>query len=209
MAAQSQQASDESTVVGVIHAVADSLRAWIAASWLADVGGALARTFAAATRDSALARGGRTLGRYVRHSVLYRWLTKEPEPDVVVIDLRETYAVGPFIALLDRVRPAVERSWRSAGVQRLSTGVTAAFRDAPVRAVSLAAAAAVLANTALVALDGSLSTAALPARVAALGLALAGTRVTTPWETLKESRAVRLLQAALEPPAPPEQRDRE
>jgi hypothetical protein len=39
----------------------------------------------------------------VRASFLYRWLTAEPEPEVVVIDLRETYAVGPLLAILDSV----------------------------------------------------------------------------------------------------------
>lgn len=31
------------------------------------------------------------------------WLTAEPEPEVIVIDLRETYTIGPLIAALDRV----------------------------------------------------------------------------------------------------------
>ncbi|WP_053949000.1 hypothetical protein [Halolamina sediminis] len=38
---------------------------------------------------------------FVRNSWLYRWLTAEPEPEVIVIDLRETWTVGPFIKLLD------------------------------------------------------------------------------------------------------------
>lgn len=38
-----------------------------------------------------------------RASWLYRWLTAEPEPEVIVIDLRETYTVGPLIAALGRV----------------------------------------------------------------------------------------------------------
>jgi len=32
-----------------------------------------------------------------------RWLTAEPEPDVIVIDLRETVTVGPIVLVLDRI----------------------------------------------------------------------------------------------------------
>lgn len=43
----------------------------------------------------------RHLADYTRKSFLYRWLTTEPDPEVVVIDLRETYTVGPLIAIID------------------------------------------------------------------------------------------------------------
>lgn len=59
--------------------------------------------FVRAAEQSGLARASREGTEWARASFLYRWLTKEPEPDVVVIDLRETLSVGPFIALLDRV----------------------------------------------------------------------------------------------------------
>ncbi|MFB6222875.1 MAG: hypothetical protein ABEH86_04270, partial [Haloarcula sp.] len=48
----------------------------------------------------------------IKESYCYRWLTKEPDPEVIVIDLRETHTVGPFIALLDRIIPAIERAWQ-------------------------------------------------------------------------------------------------
>ena len=38
-----------------------------------------------------------------RCSWIGRWLTAEPDPDVIVIDLRETRTVGPFILALDYV----------------------------------------------------------------------------------------------------------
>jgi len=209
MVAESREAVDESTVVGIVCAFAAALRAWVAASWLAAAGGTLTSALATATSGSALTRAVRTVDRYVRNSVLYRWLTKEPEPDVIVIDLRDTYAVGPVIAVLDRLRPVAERIWQSSGLRTLTTGTARALRDAPVRTVSVAAAAAVAANAALLALTGSLSTPALLARAVALGLALAGTQITTPWEALASARSVRLLRAALEPPEPPDERDQE
>ena len=56
------------------------------------------------TASCGASMGARAMARVAavtRESFLYRWLTAEPEPDVVVIDLRETYTVGPVIRLLD------------------------------------------------------------------------------------------------------------
>ncbi|MDS0282267.1 hypothetical protein [Haloarcula onubensis] len=53
----------------------------------------------------------------VRNSRCYRWLTAEPNPDVIVIDLRETYTVGPFIGLLETVARPVERAWSNSGLE--------------------------------------------------------------------------------------------
>ncbi|MDQ2072856.1 hypothetical protein ACODNH_04975 [Haloarcula sp. NS06] len=59
---------------------------------------------------------GARASEFLRESYCYRWLTKEPEPEVIVIDLRETYAVGLFIALLDRLVPHIEDAWRHSTV---------------------------------------------------------------------------------------------
>lgn len=68
-------------------------------------------------------------------SYLYCWLTKEPEPDVIVIDLRETYTVGPFIRLLDRLAPHIERAWQNSLIGTLTitiaTTVAETVRELP------------------------------------------------------------------------------
>jgi hypothetical protein len=68
-----------------------------------------------------------TVETWVGNSDLYRWLTKEPDPDVVVIDLRETYTVGPFLRAADRVAPpaaaAIRESVAWSIAQRVSEGV--------------------------------------------------------------------------------------
>jgi hypothetical protein len=61
----------------------------------------------------------------VRHSILHRWLTTEPEPDVIVIDLRETYVVGPVIVLVDRLDSALHPIWRASKVKRVSNTLVA------------------------------------------------------------------------------------
>ena len=63
---------------------------------------------------------GSNAARIVQRSFLFQWLTKEPEPEVIVIDLRKTRTVGPFIRLLDwavaRIRPYWEESALSRGL---------------------------------------------------------------------------------------------
>ena len=52
-------------------------------------------------------------GTALRNSFLYRWLTTEPDPDVIVIDLTETWTVGPIIQAIDRVAGLAAPHWRS------------------------------------------------------------------------------------------------
>jgi hypothetical protein len=61
---------------------------------------------------------GTTLATWVRGSWLYGWLTAEPDPDIIVIDLRETYTVGPVIAVIDRLAGWVGPRWRDSALQR-------------------------------------------------------------------------------------------
>ncbi|MBX0324030.1 hypothetical protein EGH21_13415 [Halomicroarcula sp. F13] len=79
------------------------------------------------TDGSRIIRTGRAMATrttsLIQESYCYRWLTKEPDPDVIVIDLRETYTVGPFITLLDKIIPHVERAWQHSRVGAITTNV--------------------------------------------------------------------------------------
>jgi len=55
-------------------------------------------TVRAAVRDAKPSLPSRPSLRGLRH-----WITAEPEPDVIVIDLRETVTVGPIILVFDRI----------------------------------------------------------------------------------------------------------
>ena len=63
------------------------------------------------------------LSGIARQSALFQWLTKEPDPEVIVIDLRETRTVGPVIRLLDwaieRLRPYWEETALKRGLEML------------------------------------------------------------------------------------------
>ncbi|MDR5672474.1 hypothetical protein RH858_04830 [Halalkaliarchaeum sp. AArc-GB] len=147
---------------------------------------------------------GERVADVVEGSWLYRWLTAEPEPEVVVIDLRETYTVGPFIRLLDLLlERGAEWADSSRFVSGLKTGIDR-ITAAPLRVGG--AFVAVLAAVGLIVtlLTGEPSTAA---GVGLVGLLLVGalaTRDERSWSELQETRPVRLLAAAFEPPEPPE-----
>ncbi|WP_137284646.1 hypothetical protein [Halorussus salinisoli] len=117
----------ESVLVGLVANTVARLRGWLAATWFGRVAATSERSTNDATDTSVVVTGLRRLAHSVRHSHLYRWLTKEPEPDAIVIDLRDTYTVAPFIALLDRLTPVVERTWRGSlayrTTERLGTSV--------------------------------------------------------------------------------------
>lgn len=111
------------TVIAGVWARWRRLRGWLGASRpvvaLGQVSDSLTTTDRPSTTRSVTGR----LSRLVRVSALYRWLTAEPDPDVVVIDLRETYAVGPVISLLDWAAAPLGRLYRGSTLQRLVVGV--------------------------------------------------------------------------------------
>lgn len=145
---------------------------------------------------------GRRVTRWVRGSAIYRWLTAEPDPDVIVIDLRETWTVGPFLRVLDRVVDLlVDASRGSRVVAGGKRGVDAAV-EAPLRAGGLAAAAFGLV-VAVAALPGEVSVTTLAVGLALSVAGLVAARDTRDWETLRETRPVQLAIAAFEPPEPP------
>jgi len=162
-----------------------------------------------AFEGSALSRLLDWLGQVTRASWSYRWLTAEPDPDVVVIDLRETLLVGPVLGLLDWILDPVVRNWQRAESRTLFERIEAAVRDRPVQVLSLVALAAVVANVALSVALGSPSSRSLGIGLLVATLALAGTRVDLSVSDFVETRTYALVAALLEPPEPPEESDRE
>ncbi|WP_241686208.1 hypothetical protein [Halorubrum amylolyticum] len=142
------------------------------------------------------------VGLWVRTSALFQWLTAEPDPEVIVIDLRETWTVGPFLRILDwMIERLVDSAADSRAVDIAQRGATATFA-APLRAAGLGV-ATLGAAVAISSLFGGVSTVRL---VVGLGLAVGGLLAmqdTRDWATLRETRPVTLAIAALEPPAPP------
>ncbi|MFC7019214.1 MULTISPECIES: hypothetical protein [Haloarcula] len=151
-------------------------------------------------------RLGRRIDRFahfVRESYLFRWLTAEPEPDVVVIDLRETVTVGPFLAVLDRLVPTATRAWSASRIHTITGTIERDFKTQPVRFVSLTLVVALAVNTLLALATATMTPLELSLRIAVLVLAVVGTRVRYSWAELTETRAYALAVALLEPPEMP------
>lgn len=55
----------------------------------------------------------REIEHAVRVSSLYRWFTTEPDSDVIVVDLRESYTIGSIMALLGRLEGRLGPVWQS------------------------------------------------------------------------------------------------
>jgi hypothetical protein len=184
---------------------ADSFRNAVDSSLIA---GTLRRTNDAietATDTAATTGALATVGQWTRQSFLYRWLTAEPDPDVVVIDLRETYTVGPLLAVLDWTVERLKRYGQQSAVTHAGVDLYSTAARAPIRLAGIVLTVAILANLLLTVALGTLSTTGAVIRGLALALALLATRIRVPWDQIRESRTARVVRALLEPPDPPEE----
>jgi hypothetical protein len=121
---------------GTVTNMKERLRSAIENSALKSLSDKFTRCF----EHSTLSRSGSRVLEITETSWIYRWLTAEPEPEVVVIDLRETYTVGPFLAVLDTVTPHIARPWRNstlASVVRAIEGALSGSKAAKLAAMLL------------------------------------------------------------------------
>lgn len=155
----------------------------------------------------ALSAGTERLSSIIRASYLHRWLTAEPDPDVIVIDLRETWTVGPVIAILDWLFAQFEDAAEGSRIVALAATGYERTLAAPIRVGGLAT----LVAAALVGLLGIVSggRSALYVAAALLAVGTLGLFEDRSWAELRRTRPVELLVAALEPPAPPESEQRQ
>jgi hypothetical protein len=159
---------------------------------------------AAIGRQSRLADATRWAGRLARNSWSYRWLTAEPDPDVVVIDLRDTMIIGPVLGLYDRLLGPLVRYWRGAWTGAVTTRLAMRFVARPIQVVSAVALVAILTNLLLLTGLGSPPQSAMGVRLVLASLALAGTRVSVSAEEMTETGTYRRAVKLLSPPDPPE-----
>lgn len=149
--------------------------------------------------DAALSSAGGMAGRWARNS----WLLGPPaEPEVIVIDLRETYTVGPLLSGLDRLAAVLGPAWLGSPPHRGLRRAEAAVADQPVRVVSV-----VLLGVVVGVLLATLAAGGAVGgwHVIGAGLALLGTRERRSAGQLRETVAGRALAALLVPPEPPEE----
>lgn len=178
---------------------------WTDGSVLLGTSGEVAATADRSFRSSRILEAARTVERWVRNSYLYRWLTAEPDPEVVVIDLRDTYTVGPFLAAFDAVLEFVVEVEQNSTAYRGFETAAEAVLDAPIRMAGLGVLGAAVVSLPLQFVLGTITGATVVVTFVIAGLATIATRIDVPWSRLRETRAVRMLAAAFEPPPAPEQ----
>ncbi|AHF98931.1 hypothetical protein HALLA_08705 [Halostagnicola larsenii XH-48] len=148
-------------------------------------------------------RTGNWLARYTKESAIYRWLTAEPEPDVIVIDLRETYTVGPIIRAVDRVLDTLERSYENSRTEAAVASVGETVHARPLRLAGIAGLGFVIVSMVAAVVSGSLSVGVVAVQLLVATLAALGLRSTHTLEEVLETRVASALAAAFEPPEPP------
>lgn len=141
----------------------------------------------------------------ITHSWLYRWLTAEPEPDVIVIDLRETLSVGPILRLLEQaINRVVPAAVSSVVGQVLSRGYQT-FISRPIQVLGvLLLSLTAIAFLAILAL-GEMSIVAGFTILALCVIAAVACRITWSVEKLTTTRGYEFLASVFQPPSSPEQ----
>ncbi len=157
-----------------------------------------------AAEESSLTRAGQYLRRVTIHSWLYRWLTKEPEPDVIVIDLRETWTVGPILEILERVGTYFHQAYQDSRTQTIAQGTTTQFREQPVRLLSAVVIGFAVMILVPKILSGGISMLVLIGTGVILIGGIIGLFVDLSLDELVETKPVQILLRVLEPPEPPE-----
>jgi hypothetical protein len=156
--------------------------------------------------SAAAERATTTAQTLVSGSFISRWLTAEPDPEVIVIDLRETWTVGPIIALVDRLLAVFTESTQTSRVAEATHTVITAFRERPIRVVSLAVVAGSVSVLFVGGITRSLSIVSTTLTTLLAIVALYGVGSDRTLENLQETKAVQLLISVFEPPEPPSDR---
>ncbi|WP_143920326.1 hypothetical protein [Halorhabdus utahensis] len=111
--------TQSSQVIGAVDNYSTTFRRAVSRSRLREFVVFVGMLFGAGRRSSAACRLFRTIQRFLRHSPIYRWLTSEPDADVIVIDLRETVTVGPVLRLVQPLGSILSQWYRGS---RLAPG---------------------------------------------------------------------------------------
>lgn len=132
-------------------------------------------------------------------SLLWRWITAEPDPQVIVIDLRNTYTVGPFFLIVDQFIELLDGAVANSRFVIVTRLFFEASRAAPIRTLGSIVAAgcgiALFGGTVLGVL--TLLRVIILATLAMLGLA--AIRISISWSEIVNSWVTQRLATAIKP----------
>ena len=180
--------------------------AWTDVSLVATAVSTVVTVLLTAVYRSRLLGVTRTVERWIRASLVYRWFVADSGREPTVIDLRDSLAFGPFVTRLDDAVETVLAVGPASKLSRTWCSTVAYLLDAPIHVASLAALAAVTASLIVNLVDGFDPAVGL-VLAALAGFALLGLRNDAPWSQLRDTPTVELLGTVFDPPDPPERFD--
>jgi hypothetical protein len=158
----------------------------------------------AAVAASRIGRAGKrienTLSWWVSGSRIVKWFLAEPDLDVIVIDLRETYTVGPVLRAIEWAVGHGRRLADRIGLTAAAESTAAWVRSQPLRVAGIGLLGVAIGGT----VSAALSSGSLGGWLVLSGIALLALRERRSWDQLRTTRVGRALAAAFEPPEPPE-----
>ena len=134
----------------------------------------------------------------------YQWLTADPDPDVIVIDLRETIVLGPIFQLFELIVPQESRTIQTISSYSQGMTVLKRVRTAPIRITSILLLSAALGGLLISVATKSVTPSNGVGLLAVVTIGVYGLRDTRSWDELREGQTVTAIRSLLEPPAPPE-----
>lgn len=149
---------------------------------------------------TAARRADRTIDRWLDGSAGHRWLTRDPDPDVIVIDLTESVFLSPMLPLVERFLAGVPRAIAASRTYRL----VERFRSAPLRALGGALIGIATLWSLSLLLGSSLSMATVLGPLLCFLFGGLAFRDRRSWAALRETRPVRILSSAFAPPDAPD-----
>lgn len=192
---------EESRAVSSWRRLRGGVEAGRQASHIVAGAGRAIRAWRRAVEASRTSSAAATVAGWTRDAAVVRWLTREPDPQVVIVDLRETRTVGPALGVFEWAGAGLAANAAGSLTGRAGDALAEAVRRRPLQVLGVVLLVATAASATLSAVAGSLGpTAALVHGLAAL-VAVAGIASDATLADVRETRVARAVVRLVEPPA--------
>lgn len=139
--------------------------------------------------------------RKISSSTVYGWTVKEPDPDLVVIDLRETFSISPILTAFDDVIEFMVPAWMRSKIHTVYTAASKELKENTVKTVSATLFLAFTASLFVIEVSLELTLLSLGVLFLASVVSAYGTKSEKNWRDIKETKVFKLVIELLEPPS--------
>lgn len=157
------------------------------------------------TADSQIVSRGQqvtiTLRQWIHNAWGYQWLTAEPEPTTIVINLRESMALVPILHLFELFVPQESRVVQMCVSYYRGMTIQRRVRTAPIRIASVVILCITLVGFLLSAVAGSLELVKGVILLIVATASLVGLYDTRSWSELCESETANAIRELFTPPS--------